>query len=171
MLFGKKKTAVANISETQKILGQALAKQKRVEGAPILACVMADSKAQGVFIKEPGQTLSEDLGGSNGIVLYYLKREKRLTLILKYAYEEGSEEIKLVEECLEDFDLDLSPEERLPGDVTAIHTKYITDKARTNVELSADGVKPRDLASAADRLLGSVFDWLDVVYEQFDEQT
>lgn len=170
MFFRKKKEKAAECSpsEVQKLLSQALLAQARVENALIGVGTVRGGTLPCAFIKQMGKTLKEDLGERGRAAVWYNAAEKELTLLLTFSYKEGSEEISLVEECLDSFDLD--EEDKLPGDVCEIETCYVTSKDVTEIHFTSFGVAKDVLALAADRLLSQVFDWLDVVYESFEEE-
>ncbi len=169
MFFRRKKEKTPEIShiEVQNLLKAALLSQARVENATV-GVGMVRSSLPCAFIKEMGKTLREDLGGSGKVAVWYDAAEEELTLMLTFSYKEGSEEISLVEECLDSFDLD--EEEKLPGDVCGIETCYVTSKDVTEIHFTSSSVSAGELAKAADRILSHIFDWLDIVYESFEEE-
>lgn len=170
MFFRRKKEKTPEIShiEVQNLLKAALLSQARVENATV-GVGTARSTLPCAFIKEMGKTLREDLGESGRVAVWYDAAEEELTMLLTFSYKEGSEEISLVEECLDSFDLD-DEDEKLPGDVCGIETCYVTSKDVTEIHFTSCSVAAGELARAADRLLSQVFDWLDIVYESFEEE-
>ena len=171
--FRKKKNhtpapATATEESLQKILGDTLYAQARAEGKPVNYGLGAKTKNPCAQISELGPTLREDLGPSGKVFASYDEAEEKLTMTLTFSYAKGSEEIKLVEECLDSFDLE--EEQTLPGDITDYEIIYYTDAPETDILFHAEGVSRADLKVAANSLFGQVFDWLDIVYEAFEEE-
>lgn len=169
--FGKKKkseVSVASDPQVQNILRDALMEQGRVENAPVGVGVVKRTGASCAFVKNLGKTLREDLGGDGRVLFSYEAAENKLVLYFTFLYQEGSEEIKLVEECLDSMDTE--SEDTLVGDVTGYCINYITSRPVTEIVFYAENVARTDLKEAADRLLSHVFDWLDIVYEAFEEE-
>lgn len=172
--FKKKKEAEKTVQE---MLGEAIAKQRRTEGRTVRIGVFKEGNAPCAFMKETdlGPALREDLGEEGAVLLYYKESEGELVLRLTFSYGEGSEEMKLLEECLDSIYIEEDEELILPGDITRIHTEYMVDENdevvdATDVNFIAEGVEKKDVARAAESLVGHVFDWLDTVYEAFEEE-
>ncbi len=168
--FGKKKkkldsTAQASIAD---ILRDVLVAHPRLEGAPVSVGTITRTGNPCAFVKKLGKTLLEDLGGEEGkVVLSYNASEMALCLMLTFTYGEGSEEMKLIDEHL-DFDMD--SEDMLPGDITDIETCYILNRPLTEQFFYARNVELTYLKKAASRLVDYVFNWLDIIYEAFEEE-
>lgn len=168
--FRKKKKNTAPVADNslQRILGEALYAQARVEKKPVSYGILTPSQSPFAKIKELGPTLLEDLGPSGKVFVSYDESEERLTMTLTFSYAKESEEMKLIGECLDDFDLE--EEDTLPGDITDLEIIYYTDVPETDILFYADGVQVKELKRAAESLFGQVFDWLDVVYEAFEDE-
>ena len=166
--FGKKKKAVADpdMMEMRKILGNVLSNHRRTEKAPICHGIFADFGAPCAYIKTLGRALLEDLGKDGEVILYYHQKEKMLVLELTFSYVDGSDEMAIIQECLECFDTE--EEETLPGDVTRTCTDFFTDA--TEIQFIAEDVERKDLEFAARSLVGHIFDWLDIVWENIQEE-
>ena len=169
--FRKKKPAQSEVKDLdiKLTLREALAAQPRTENSTVAYGTVTDSKLPAAMLTALDKTLSEDLGPRGRVSIRYDQKRNELCLLLVFSYAEGSEEIKVVENCLEDFDVE-DEEGKLPGDVTAWEICYITTAPVTEVSFYAENVERRELREAADRLLGGVFDWLDIVYEAFEEE-
>jgi len=170
-LFGRKKNKVAPAAaeeSLQKILGEALYAQARVEKMPVSYGILAQSQSPFAKMKELGPTLLEDLGPSGKVFVSYDESEERLTMTLTFSYAKESEEMKLIGECVDEIDLDET--DTLPGDITDLEIIYYTDVPETDVLFYAEGVKAADLKTAANSLFGRVFDWLDIVFEAFEDE-
>ena len=175
MCFFKKKKKASEESDATivgRLLGNVLYNHRRTEKAPVTLGTYKKNGAPCAFIKTLGPTLQADLGDDGGVNLTYLEKEETLVLTLGFDYVEGSAEIEIIQECLDSIDLDA--EETLPGDVTHIHTVYCEDEAGapldTEIEFKAEGVARADLEFAARSLVDHIFDWLDTVYEAFEEE-
>ena len=169
--FRKKKPAQSEVKDLdiKLTLREALAAQPRIENARVAYGTATKSKLPAAFLPSLDKTLAEDLGSMGKVTLYYNQEAKELCLLLLFSYGEGSEEMKLIKDCLEDFDVD-DEEGKLPGNVTAWEICYITTAPVTEISFFAEHVERRELRESADRLLGEVFDWLDIVYETFEEE-
>lgn len=163
----KKNTAPVKDDSLQRILGEALFAQPRAEKKAVGCGVSSDTKLPYARIKELGPTLLEDLGKDGAVVASYDEEKERLSLTLSYSYAKDSEEMKLIKECLDDIGDD--EEDALPGDITECEIIYYTDDI-SDVIFHADDVEKAELREAADRLFGFVFDWLDIVYEAFEDE-
>ena len=180
MWFSKKKKEAEKApaeKTVQEILGEMIAKQSRTEGVQVRIGLYKAEDAPCAFLKKTdlGPTLREDLGEEGALLLYYKESEAKLVFCLTFSYGEGSDEMELIGECLDSIDIEEDEELLLPGDITAIHTEYMVDENdevldATDINFISEGVEKKDLARAADSLVGHVFDWLDAVYEAFEEE-
>ncbi len=118
--------------------------------------------------KELNATLREELGEFGSVCLTYDPAEQTLKLALTFSYPKGSEEIALVEECYDDCFGDDKP--LLPGDVEDLEIVFFEDEPATDFRFICSGITDKNLDSALGRLLSRVMDWLDIVYEAFEEQ-
>ena len=168
--FGKKKKkldSAAKVSITETLHGVLVA-HPRLEGAPVAVGTVTRTGDPCAFVKELRKTLLEDLGGEEGkVVLGYNASEMTLYLMLTFNYGQDSEEMKLIDEHL-DFDMD--SEDMLPGDITDVETRYILKQPLTELFFYAKNVEQKCLKEAASRLVDYVFDWLDIIYEAFEEE-
>jgi hypothetical protein len=125
--FKKKKEAEKTVQE---MLGEAIAKQRRTEGRTVRVGVFNPKNAPCAFLAKTdlGPALREDLGEEGAVLLYYVESEGELVFRLTFSYGEGSEEMKLIAECLDSIYIEEDEELILPGDITRIHTEYIVDE-------------------------------------------
>ena len=180
MCFFKKKKKASEESDATivgRLLGNVLYNHRRTEKRTVRVGVFNPKNAPCAFLEKTdlGPALRGDLGEEGAVLLYYVESEGELVLRLTFSYGEGSEEMKLLEECLDSIYIEEDEELILPGDVTRIHTEYMVDENdevvdATDVNFIAEGVEKKDVARAAESLVGYVFDWLDTVYEAFEEE-
>ena len=133
-----------------------------------MLCLRKNGNYPGTSLRELGPTLREDLGGDGKVLLYYNTDESKLVLMLTFCYGQGSAEMELIAECIDD--MNIGEEDPLPGDISHVHTVYIEGRELSEVNFISENVKKKDLRMAADRLLDRVFDWLDILYEAFEDE-
>ncbi len=170
MFFRKKKKetpAVGTPSAVQVVLRDAIAAMPRVEGAPVGCGVLNPMGLPCGFVKVLGPTLREELGELGDFTLCYDASEKELTLRVTFSYAENSGEMELIRSslpCVDDED------ELLPGDLCYTRSVYSTKADKSTLCFCSNNVEEKALRSSADRLLDRINDWLDVLYETFEEE-
>ena len=166
-MFNKRK--LASYSKT---LHSCLLLEKRLAGAGIEAGLTLEGKKPiGAFakIKTLNKTLREDLG-ERGELCFDFDLKGNLTLLLTFSWGMKDPEFEILKEIFYENapdDDDEDEESRVFHDLVFCE---FTEEDVTQVKYMLYGVKSGELAERTRRLLGYVFNLLDILYEDLEEE-
>lgn len=166
-MFNKRK--LASYSKT---LHSCLLLEKRLEGAGIEAGLTLEGKKPiGAFakIKTLNKTLREDLGERGELCLDF-DLKGNLSLLLTFSFGMDDPEFETLKEIFYENAPDDDDEDEESRVFHDLEFCEFTEEDVTQVKYMLYGVKSGELALRTRRLLGYVFNLLDILYEDLEEE-
>ena len=141
-------------------------KEKRLVGSRVSFGIGKDMVD--VKLVKLGDTIRSYLGDNGEVYSAYYPKEKRLLLSIVFSYPRNSKEGEIIDECSDVF-VDNNDDGLGIFDIHHLEIVEITDKNLTEVILTVNDVKKKDIALAAGHLYSRAFNWLDIVYDDIEE--
>ena len=167
MCFFKKRKEEKLNKKYREILMNVLARQPRVEKMPIAGGRINETQEPFAKIHELGPAMLQDLGKKGKVRISYNQSQQKLTALLVFSYQKGDDEIDVIKDALDTIDLD--HEFFFPGEIYDYQIIYYTDTKLTGISFYTKEVTPKNLEKSAEKLLGNVFDWMDVYSEAYED--